>query len=84
MQGVALVGVFLRVTPFAVRSGLDRDALMGAVKDRLGRFFGKRGATTVDANLAVIQAAYDSVINVTGALASARVPALRELLEAAR
>jgi hypothetical protein len=54
------------------------------VKDRLGRFFGKRGATTVDANLAVIQAAYDSVINVTGALASARVPALRELLEAAR
>jgi pyruvate-ferredoxin/flavodoxin oxidoreductase len=84
MQGVALVGVFLRVTPFAGRSGLDRAALMGAVKDRLGRFFGKRGATTVDANLAVIQAAYDSVINVTGALASARVPALRELLEAAR
>jgi pyruvate-ferredoxin/flavodoxin oxidoreductase len=84
MQGVALVGVFLRVTPFAERSGLDRDALMNAVKDRLGRFFGKRGATTVDANLAVIQAAYDSVINVTGALASARVPALRELMEAAR
>jgi hypothetical protein len=57
---------------------------MNAVKDRLGRFFGKRGAKTVDANLAVIQAAYDSVINVTGALASARVPAPIELMEAAR
>jgi pyruvate-ferredoxin/flavodoxin oxidoreductase len=84
MQGVALVGVFLRVAPFAERAGLDREALMDAVKDRLGRFFGKRGATTVDANLAVIGAAFDTVINVTGALASARVPALRELLEAAR
>ena len=26
MQGVALVGVFLRVAPFAARAGLDRDA----------------------------------------------------------
>jgi pyruvate-ferredoxin/flavodoxin oxidoreductase len=82
MQGVALVGVFLRVAPFAERAGFDRDALMAAVKDRLGRFFGKRGAATIDANLAVIGAAYDAVINVTGALASAMVPAPRELMEA--
>ena len=26
MQGVALVGVFLRLTPFAERAGIDRDA----------------------------------------------------------
>jgi pyruvate-ferredoxin/flavodoxin oxidoreductase len=82
MQGVALVGVFLRVAPFAERAGLDRAALMAAVEERLGRFFGKRGAATVRANLAVIGAAYDSVINVTGALASAMVPAPRELMEA--
>ena len=29
MQGVALVGVFLRVAPFAARAGLDRDAAHG-------------------------------------------------------
>ena len=68
MQGVALVGVFLRVSPFAARAGLDRDALMAAVRDRLGRFFGKRGGAVVDANLAVIEAAYDGLIDVTAAL----------------
>jgi pyruvate-ferredoxin/flavodoxin oxidoreductase len=68
MQGVALVGVFLRVSPFAARAGLDRDALLAAVRDRLGRFFGKRGGSVVDANLAVIAAAYDNVIDVTGAI----------------
>ena len=33
MQGVALVGVFLRVAPFARAAGLDRDALLAAVRD---------------------------------------------------
>jgi pyruvate-ferredoxin/flavodoxin oxidoreductase len=68
MQGVALVGVFLRVAPFASRAGLDRTALMEAVRVRLGRFFGKRGGKVVDANLAVIEAAYDGLIDVTAAV----------------
>jgi pyruvate-ferredoxin/flavodoxin oxidoreductase len=68
MQGVALVGVFLRVAPFAARAGLDREALMGAVGSRLGRFFGKRGGPVVAANLAVIEAAYDGLIDVSAAL----------------
>jgi pyruvate-ferredoxin/flavodoxin oxidoreductase len=68
MQGVALVGVFLRVSPFAAHARLGRDALMAAVRDRLGRFFGKRGGSVVDANLAVIEAAYDRLIDVSAAL----------------
>jgi pyruvate-ferredoxin/flavodoxin oxidoreductase len=68
MQGVALVGVFLKVSPFAERAGLDRPALMDAVRDNLTRFFGKRGTAVVDANLAVIQGAYDGVIDVTAAI----------------
>jgi pyruvate-ferredoxin/flavodoxin oxidoreductase len=68
MQGVALVGVFLRVSPFAARAGLGRDALMDAVGDRLGRFFGKRGGSVVDANRAVIEAAYDRLIDVSAAM----------------
>ena len=66
MQGVALVGVFLRVAPFATEAGLDRDALLEAVRIQLGRFFGKRGGAVVEANLAVVAAAYDNVIDVTG------------------
>ena len=70
MQGVALVGVFLRVSPFAERAGLDRSALLAAVRDRLGRFFGKRGGSVVDANLQVIAEAYDGLIDVTAAIAA--------------
>ena len=66
MQGIALVGVFLRVAPFAARAGLDRDALMAAVRQQLPRYFGKRGGAVLDANLAVVEAAYDGVIDVTG------------------
>jgi pyruvate-ferredoxin/flavodoxin oxidoreductase len=69
MQGVALVGVFLKVSPFAERAGLDRPALRDAVRTNLTRFFGKRGKSVVDANLAVIDGAYDGVIDVTAAIA---------------
>lgn len=72
MQGVALVGVFLRVSPFAERAGLGRDALLSAVRERLGRFFGKRGGAVVDANLEVITEAYDGLIDVTAAVGVGR------------
>ncbi|HEU4863110.1 MAG TPA: 2-oxoacid:acceptor oxidoreductase family protein [Candidatus Limnocylindria bacterium] len=68
MQGVALVGVFLRVSPFAAVAGYDREQLLAEVRKRLGRFYGKRGEAVVDANLALIAEAYDTAIDVTAAL----------------
>ena len=68
MQGVALVGVFLRVAPFAAAAGMGRHRLLEAVGQRLGRFFGKRGANVVRANLAVIGEAWDGLIDVTAAI----------------
>ena len=65
MQGVALVGVFLRVSPFAAAAGFDRERCSTAVRERLGRFFGKRGGAVIDANLEIITAAYDGLIDVT-------------------
>jgi pyruvate-ferredoxin/flavodoxin oxidoreductase len=67
MQGVALVGVFLRVSPFAEAAGLDRDSLLAEVGTRLSRFYGKRGSSVVDANLELIAEAFDTVIDVTAA-----------------
>ena len=78
MQGVALVGVFLRVSPFATRAGLDREQLLAAVGDRLGRFFGKRGGSVVAANLEVITEAYDGLIDVTAAIRTGGAEALLE------
>ena len=74
MQGVALAGVFLRVSPFAERAGLDRDELLEAVGRQLGRFFGKRGAAVVAANLEIIAAAYDGLIDVSAAIESRPPP----------
>jgi pyruvate-ferredoxin/flavodoxin oxidoreductase len=68
MQGIALVGVFLRVSPFATEAGLDRAALLAAVGERLSRFFGKRGRAVIDANLELVAAAYDGLIDVSAAL----------------
>ncbi len=68
MQGIALVGVFLRVAPFVAEAGLDRDAVLAAVGERLGRFFGKRGRAVIDANLELVAAAYDGLIDVSEAL----------------
>jgi pyruvate-ferredoxin/flavodoxin oxidoreductase len=72
MQGIALVGVFLRLTPFAARAGLEGEALMREVRERLQRFFGKRGERVVDANLALIREAYEGVIDVTSGLTIGR------------
>jgi pyruvate-ferredoxin/flavodoxin oxidoreductase len=72
MQGVALVGVFLRVSPFAAAAGYGRDVLLAEVRKRLGRFYGKRGTGVVDANLELIAEAYDNVIDVTAALSNHR------------
>lgn len=68
MQGIALVGAFLRLTPFAARAGLEGEDLMREVRTRLLRFFGKRGERVVEANLALIREAYDGVIDVTKAV----------------
>jgi pyruvate-ferredoxin/flavodoxin oxidoreductase len=69
MQGVALVGVFLRVSPFAAEAGFGREQLLREVRARLGRFYGKKGGAVVDANLELIAEAYDTAIDVTNALA---------------
>ncbi|HEU5288865.1 MAG TPA: 2-oxoacid:acceptor oxidoreductase family protein, partial [Candidatus Limnocylindria bacterium] len=80
MQGVALVGVFLRLTPFAARAKLSGEPLMDAVRDRLTRFFGKRGERVVDANLRVIREAFDGVIDVTAAIQPGAEPRAKEVV----
>ncbi len=84
MQGIALVGVFLRMAPFAERAGFGREQLLKAVDDQLTHFYGKRGRAVVEANLAVVTEAYDGVIDVTEALTRGQdpdSPQARELVE---
>jgi pyruvate-ferredoxin/flavodoxin oxidoreductase len=51
MQGVVLVGIFIRVTPFAARSGMGEAQVLGAVEKYIRKYFGKRGEPVVQENL---------------------------------
>jgi pyruvate-ferredoxin/flavodoxin oxidoreductase len=71
MQGAALVGAFLRVAPFVVERGLTTDALMAAVRVPLEKALGKRGERIVQANLELIRAAYEGLIEVSAPVGAA-------------
>jgi pyruvate-ferredoxin/flavodoxin oxidoreductase len=55
MQGVVLVGIFIKVTPFAARSGMDEDTVLGAVEKYIRKYFGKRGEHVVQENLLCVK-----------------------------
>lgn len=61
MQGVVLLGIFLKATPFAEAAGLSDDEVMAGVEKAVRKYFGKRGEAVVQANLRAIQRGYSEV-----------------------
>ena len=55
MQGIVLLGVFLKVTPFAEQSGLTDETLLGGVERSLRKYFGRRGDKVVAENLECVR-----------------------------
>ncbi len=55
MQGVVLVGIFIKVTPFAGRSGMTEETVLAAVEKYVRKYFGKRGEHVVQENLACVR-----------------------------
>jgi len=64
MQGIVLLGVFLRVTPFQHELALSREEVFRGVEKSLRKYFGKRGDRVVQDNLLAVQRGYDEVIEV--------------------
>lgn len=64
MQGVCLVGIFIKVTPFASRSGMSDEQVLGAVEKYIRKYFGKRGETVVQENLKCVREGLKSVMEV--------------------
>jgi pyruvate-ferredoxin/flavodoxin oxidoreductase len=58
MQGIVLLGVFLRVTPFKEQSGISDDDLFKGVEKALRKYFGKRGERVVQDNLKAVSRGY--------------------------
>jgi len=55
MQGVVLVGIFIRVTPFAAKVGMGDDQVLGSVEKYIRKYFGKRGEHVVLENLKCVR-----------------------------
>ncbi len=55
MQGVVLLGVFLRLAPFVPAAGLSEEALFAVVEKALDKYFGRRGPKIVAANLEAVK-----------------------------
>ncbi len=64
MQGIVLLGVFLKATPFAEEAGLSKEALMASAEEALRKKFGKRGEQVVQENLICVRRGYEEVFEV--------------------
>jgi len=62
MQGIVLLGAFLRLTPFRERAELSEEELFTSLRKTLEKYFGKRGARVVDDNLAAARRGYNEVV----------------------
>lgn len=71
MQGVCLVGIFIKVTPFASRSGKSDDQVLDSVEKYIRKYFGKRGEHVVQENLKCVRAGLKSVMEVPWSIISA-------------
>jgi pyruvate-ferredoxin/flavodoxin oxidoreductase len=64
MQGIILLGVFLKVTPFQNDLNLPEEAVFAGVEKSLRKYFGRRGERVVQDNLFAVQRGYHEVLEV--------------------
>ncbi|HWB09525.1 MAG TPA: 2-oxoacid:acceptor oxidoreductase family protein [Pirellulales bacterium] len=58
MQGIVLLGAFLKLTPYARESGMTDEQVYGGVEKALRKYFGKRGEQVVQDNLTCVKRGY--------------------------
>jgi pyruvate-ferredoxin/flavodoxin oxidoreductase len=71
MQGIVLLGVFLKAAPFIAGYGLTDDELYGAIEKSVRKFFGKRGEKVVQENLAAVKRGRNEVFEIPREIMSA-------------
>ncbi len=64
MQGIVLLGVFLRVTPFQKQTGISEKQLFQGVEKSLRKYFGRRGEHVIQDNLKAVWRGYHELIEV--------------------
>jgi pyruvate-ferredoxin/flavodoxin oxidoreductase len=61
MQGIVLLGAFLKLTPYARTSGMSDEQVYAGVEEALRKYFGKRGEQVVQDNLTCVKRGYEEM-----------------------
>jgi pyruvate-ferredoxin/flavodoxin oxidoreductase len=71
MQGIVLLGAFLRLTPYARQSNMTEEQVYAGVEKALEKYFGKRGKRVVQDNLNCVKRGYGDMQEIPLAIINA-------------
>ena len=61
MQGIVLLGAFLKLTPYGRKSGMTDEQVYAGVEKAIRKYFGKRGDRVVQDNMTCIKRGYQEM-----------------------
>lgn len=70
MQGIVLLGAFLRLTPYAKEADMTDEEVYAGVEKALRKYFGKRGNQVVQDNLNCVRRGYSEMKEIPAAVVS--------------
>ena len=68
MQGIVLLGAFLKLTPYSKDTEMSDDQVYAGVEKALTKYFGKRGAQVVQENMHCIKRGYGEMKEIPAAV----------------
>ncbi len=71
MQGIVLLGAFLKLTPYAKSSGMTDEQVYAGVEQALRKYFGKRGDRVVQDNMTCVKRGYQELRAVSASIIQA-------------
>lgn len=71
MQGIVLLGAFLKLTPYSKQSQMTDDQVYEGVERALTKYFGKRGARVVQDNMTCVKRGYSEMKEIPPAVMGA-------------
>jgi pyruvate-ferredoxin/flavodoxin oxidoreductase len=71
MQGIVLLGAFLKLTPYAALSQMNDEQVYAGVEQALRKYFGKRGDRVVQDNLTCVKRGYGELQEIPVAVINA-------------
>jgi pyruvate-ferredoxin/flavodoxin oxidoreductase len=75
MQGIVLLGGFLRLTPYARDLGMAEEEVFAGIEKALRKYFGKRGERVIQDNLTCVKRGYHEMQEVPAAIIRGTAPA---------